>query len=185
MLCTAEWSPAIPGNQGKKKKKIKKQKESNFTERIWTIRPRDNPKYFLICFFSSFFFPPLPAFHHTTAWKTSKITRMKAAMPGGGTISNLPAAHSWTLSHLKVLGEIYSTVYSFHNNVRNNCHGMRIELFVTSHWRRSFIRGHQGWNWTGGPMARPLPKHAFTRRSLWSPHLWPELLFVSSDFHGL
>ena len=42
-----------------------------------------------------------------------------------GTISNLPAAHSWALSHLKVLGEICASIYSFRENVRNNCPKMR------------------------------------------------------------
>lgn len=42
-----------------------------------------------------------------------------------GTISNLPAAHSWALSHLKVLGEICASIYSFRENVRNNCPEMR------------------------------------------------------------
>lgn len=40
-----------------------------------------------------FFFPGL-LFHPLSVHKTSKITRSKAAAPGGGTFSNLPAAHS-------------------------------------------------------------------------------------------
>lgn len=95
------------------------------------VQQRSNSGYF-------FFLGLL--FHLLSVHKTSKITRSKAAVPGGGTFSNLPAAHSWTLSHLKALREICSALYSFHNNVRNKCRKMRNKALCYVSLRRKLHR---------------------------------------------
>lgn len=93
-------------------------KKSHHIMAFWravAVQSWDNSGHFFkICFF------PL-----LSVYKTSEITRTKAAVPGGRTFSNLPAARSWTLSHLKALREICSALYSFHNNVRNKRRKMR------------------------------------------------------------
>lgn len=101
-------------------------------------------------FFLGLLFPPL------SVHKTSKITRSKAAVPGGGTFSNLPAAHSWTLSHLKALREICSALYSFHNNVRNKCRKMRNKALCYVSLRRKLHRRISGLklNGTQGLLSR-------------------------------
>lgn len=109
-----------------------------------SVRPWDNPGHFF-----RFAFPPPPVH------QTSKITRAKAAAPGG---EHFPIyqQHIHEHSHIKALREICSPLYSFHNNVRNKCREMRNKALCYVSLRRKLHRRISGLklNGAGGLLVR-------------------------------
>lgn len=121
-----------------------------------------NPQKVFFWFAFFFFFPISPQDKQDYKNEGSDALR--------GTISNLPAAHSWALSHLKVLREICAPIYSFCKNVQNNNRPeMRNQAlcYISLIWRRNcHLRGKITGSKLNGTQWLPLSLSIYMFRSL-------------------